>query len=226
MELGILRDGINEVIATTAGECRENESRRESEGESTTTTNTDTNTGNGNDAITIRPNAAPMGIFSRKGKIRMRVYRGTHTEENMRRNGWVVANVTHDPVVFVETAFGDIGADRFTEIRHEGTTFYRLKECEAWALYRCIVLHVSQELSVFELHPIAEEVISHEVHPHNRGFSSVIDATILGTRYVMFHDPAILEKIQYHRHIAVKCGSEREKGAIKKLDEVIGISPG
>ena len=206
--MGILRDGINEVIATTAGEIREGES------------------GTDKDTLTIRPNAAPMGIFCRKGKVRMRVYRGTHTEENMRRNGWVVANVTHDPVVFVETAFGDIGADRFTAITHEGQTFYRLKDCEAWALYRCIALHVSQELSVFELHPIAEEVLSREVHPHNRGFSSVIDATILATRYVMFNDPAILEKIRYHRHIAVKCGSEREKSAIKRLDEVIGIVTG
>ncbi|HDQ07279.1 MAG TPA: DUF447 family protein [Methanoculleus sp.] len=216
MELGILTEGINEVIATTAGACRKDESRGESE--STTTTNT------GNDALPLRPNAAPMGIFCRKGRIRMRVYRGTHTEENMRRNGWVVANVTHDPVVFVETAFGDIGADRFTEITHEGTTFWRLKDCEAWAAFRCTVLHVSEDLSVFELHPVAEEIISCEVHPHNRGFSSVIDATILGTRYVMFNDPAMLEKIRYHRDIALKCGSERERIAIKKLDEVIGIS--
>jgi len=204
MELGILREGINEVIATTAGEIRESE----------------IGTGTGT-ITTFRSNAAPMGIFCRKGRIRMRVYRGTHTEENMRRHGWVVANVTHDPVVFVETAFGDIYADHFSEITYEGKTFFRLNDCEAWALYRCIVLHVSQELSVFELTPMTEEVLSHEVHPHNRGFASVIDATILGTRYVMFRDSSLLEKIQYHRDIAVKCGSEREKEAIELLDKII-----
>ncbi len=203
MELGILREGINEVIATTAGEYRENEG--------------DTDTG----TITLRPNAAPMGIFCRKGKIRMRVYRGTHTEENMRRHGWVVANVTHDPVVFVETAFGDIGEERFTEITNDGKTFYRLKDCEAWVAFKCAIIHAGEEVTIFELHPITEEICSCEVHPHNRGFASVIDATILGTRYVMFRDEAILEKIRYHRDIAVKCGSDREKEAIELLDKSI-----
>ncbi|MBT8507403.1 hypothetical protein AZH53_03025 [Methanomicrobiaceae archaeon CYW5] len=198
--MGILTEGINEVIATTAGEIREDEITK------------------------VRPNAAPMGIFCRKGKIRMRVYRGTHTEENMRRCGWVIANVTHDPVVFVETAFGDIGAEHFSEVHIDGHTMNRLKDCEAWVAYKCAIIHAGEELSIFELHPVAEEVRSCAVHPHNRGFASVIDATILGTRYVMFNDPSLLEKIQYHQDIAVKCGSERVKSAVKMLDEVVGIS--
>jgi len=58
-----LKDGINEVIATTA--C----------------------------------NAAPMGIHYRDGEANMVLFCGSHTAQNVERDGWVVANFIHDPVL-------------------------------------------------------------------------------------------------------------------------------
>ncbi|MGE5831376.1 MAG: DUF447 domain-containing protein, partial [Methanomicrobiales archaeon] len=63
--MGLLREGINEVIATTWN------------------------------------NAAPMGIIFRDGEYRMVLFRGSHTAMNIERWGWVVANIVHDPVLWV-----------------------------------------------------------------------------------------------------------------------------
>ena len=61
--MGLLTEGINEVIATT------------------------------------RFNAAPMGIISRGGELRMMLFHGSHTAANIERDGWVVANFVYDPVL-------------------------------------------------------------------------------------------------------------------------------
>ena len=70
--MGLLKGGINEVIATTAF------------------------------------NAAPIGIHYREKKYHAVLFLGSHTAENIARDGWVVANFVHDPVLYVKTAFEDL----------------------------------------------------------------------------------------------------------------------
>ena len=77
--MGLLKGGINEVIATTAF------------------------------------NAAPIGIHFRDKKASMILFPGSHTAENIMRDGWVVANIIHDPVLYVQTAFEDLPRDAFVE---------------------------------------------------------------------------------------------------------------
>lgn len=193
MELGILGDGINEVIATTA------------------------------DPATGAPNAAPMGIICRKGRIMMRLFHGTDTERNIRASGWVVANLTYDPMVYVQSAFGDLPEDAFAEITagesnlHLPTPMQRLRTCEAWEAFTATIVSDNPETLVVELTPVASEIISLQPHPPSRAFAGIIEATVHATRYVMNRDPALWAMIEQAAETVRKCGGTEHFAAIDVL---------
>ncbi|MCQ8893150.1 MAG: DUF447 family protein [Methanolinea sp.] len=183
--MGLLRDGINEVIATTSG------------------------------------NAAPMGIIRDGERYSMVVYLGSHTAGNIGRFGWVVANIIHDPVLYVKTAFSDIGPEWFREERAGALTVQRLNGAEAWCAFRAKVARRTKEASLVELEPLREEVIRCEIHPVNRGFSSIIEATIHATRIVRSPSPKLAELISHHAAIVRRCGGREEKEALALLEEIL-----
>ena len=59
------------------------------------------------------------------------------------------------------------------------------------------------------------EVVS--VHPVNRGFNSIIDATVHATRYKENQDPNLQRLIEYHAGIVRKCGGKRDIEALDLL---------
>jgi hypothetical protein len=179
--VGLLREGINEVIATTWY------------------------------------NAAPMGIINRRGRLQMVLFHGSHTAENVKKDGWIVANFVFDPVLYVKTAFGDLEPEAFVEVDVEGMPMHRLKDAEAWAAYLVDIEKETQEALVVSLSPRKEEVLNLRLNPVNRGFSSVVEATVHATRYVMNKDPGLLELIEHHAGLIRKCGGEREWEALKLL---------
>jgi len=197
-ESSIIAGGINEVIAVTFD-------------------------GSG------RANAAPIGIINRSGRSRLVLFRGTHTLENVLGNGIFCANIVHDPVLYVKTAFEDIGSEEFAEDFAEnsadadgcGLRFFRLKSAESYVLFKAVKTGESAESCIFELDFVSEKVIAPSVHPFNRGFAAVIDATVHATRYVISHSAELKELIDYDISIARKCGGERETEAVRMLLEYI-----
>jgi hypothetical protein len=180
--MGLLQEGINEVIATTWS------------------------------------NAAPMGIISRGGVYRMVLFRGSHTAMNVERWGWVVANIVHDPVLFVRTAFDDLPLSSFVEEQVEGFLVHRLPEPEAWIAFDAAVERQARESMTVILSPMKEVTLSPVVHPVNRGYNSVIEAAVHGTRYLWNRDPEIRRLIDHHRGIIRRCGGPRELEALGMLD--------
>ena len=183
--MGLLGEGINEIIATT------------------------------------RKNAAPIGIIYRNEKYSAVLFHGSHTEENVLRDGWLVANIVYDPVLYVETAFGDLPESAFCEEVVQGKTVDRLCEAEAWVLFECRLERNTGEASVVSLMPVKEEVISAVVRPFNRGFAAVIDATVHATRYLVNRDPALYQMIRYNFRIIKKCGNAKEQEALFILNEIV-----
>jgi hypothetical protein len=181
MGLGLLREGINEVIATTY------------------------------------LNAAPMGIIFRRGNARMVVYRGSHTAEQIEDQGWVVANFLFDPVLFVKTAFEDLSPGFFIPEPVEGMIVHRLAGTEAWAAFRAVVERRTIETLVVRLELLKDEIIISAVHPVNRGFNSVIEATVHATRYQMTNNPELRGWIEHHAGIIRKCGGAHEQEALQLL---------
>ncbi len=179
--MGLLKGGINEVIATTAF------------------------------------NAAPMGIHLRDGKATMVLFSGSHTAENIRRDGWLVANFIHDPVIYVKTAFEDLPKEMFVDEPVGDMTVQRLAGTDAWAVFTATIDRTTTETAIVRLtlrKEIIEEIV---IHPLNRGFSSIIDATVHATRYRRNRDPKLKELIDYHAGIIRKCGGKREMTALDML---------
>ena len=183
--MGLLNEGINEIIATT------------------------------------HQNAAPMGIIMRNGKLRMVLFHGSHTAERIVTGGWVVANFIFDPVLYVTTAFDDLPPDAFIEETAGEFTVERLCSCEAWGAYKAKVERNTRQSLLLSLEPIREEQGNLTLHPVNRGFNSVIDATVHGTRYKVARDRGLLDLIEYHAGIIKKCGGPRESEALSLLFDYI-----
>ena len=184
--MGLLREGINEVIATTWN------------------------------------NAAPMGIILRGGEYRMALFRGSHTAMNIERWGWVVANIVHDPVLWVRTAFEDLPLAAFIEEEVEGFLVHRLPEAEAWVAFDADIEHRARESMTAILNPVKEVTVSPAVHPVNRGYNSVIEASVHGTRWLWNKDPILRELIDHHRAIIRRCGGPRELEALEMLEGYLG----
>ena len=194
MGLGILQEGINEVIATT------------------------------NDPTTGKSNAAPMGIICRNDRIMLRLFHGTRTEANIRASGWVVANVTYDPMVYVRSAFEDLPEDAFAEITTGsvgdgggGMPMQRLRTCEAWEACTTTIVSDNPETLVVELTSVASEILDLRPHPHNRAFAGIIEATVHATRYVMTRDPTLWAMIEQSAEIVRKCGGKEHIAALDLL---------
>jgi len=188
--MGLLREGINEVIATT------------------------------------KDNAAPMGVILRNGSHTMVVFHGSHTSENISRYGWVVANIIHDPVLYVKTAFSDLEPRFFSRETIGDLVVQRLSSAEAWVAFRAEVTRDTGEALIVNLTPLHEEVLSCTIHPVNRGFSSVIEATIHATRYVRREDSQLEQLISHHASIVRRCGGPREKEALALLEDFLSRKSG
>jgi len=183
--MGLLKGGINEVIATTAF------------------------------------NAAPIGIHYREGKATVILFRGSHTASNVERDGWIIANFTQDPVIYVRTAFEDIPREDFVDEVINGRTMQRLKHTDAWAAYSAEITKGTAETLIAHL-TLEKEIIEQvAVHPVNRGFGSIIDATVHATRYKITRDPQLRALIDYHAGIIRKCGGKRELAALDLLQKKI-----
>jgi hypothetical protein len=164
-----------------------------------------------------------MGIILRDGVYRMVLFRGSHTAMNVERWGWVVANIIHDPVLFVQTAFDDLPQSAFVEEDVEGFVVHRLPEVEAWIAFDAAIEHRARESMTVSLSPMKEVSLSPLVHPVNRGYNSVIEAAVHGTRYLWNRDTEILMLIDHHRNIIRRCGGPRELEALGLIEGYLGI---
>jgi hypothetical protein len=184
--MGLLKTGINEIIATTGF------------------------------------NAAPMGIHLRDKEATMILFPGSHTAENVARGGWVVANIIHDPVMYVKTAFSDLPRDAFVEEPVSGRLMYRLRDAEAWIAFTTQLERNSAGVLKVHLTKEKEIIEGVAVHPVNRGFNSIIDTTVHATRFRENKDPELKRLIEYHADLVRKCGGKQEMEALDLLMNYIG----
>jgi hypothetical protein len=167
-------------------------------------------------------NAAPIGIHYREKKYRAYLFLGSHTAQNIARDGWVVANFIHDPLVYVKTAFTDLPKDQFIEEPVDNKTMHRLAGADGWAAFSATVEHRTAETMTVFLDLEKELIEQVAIYPVNRGFNSIIEATVHATRYKVTRDPDLKKHIEYHAGIVRKCGGEKELEALEMLNGYIG----
>jgi hypothetical protein len=169
-------------------------------------------------------NAAPMGIHYREGKASVVLFSGSHTAQNVERDGCLVANFVHDPLLYVKTAFEDLPDNFFIKEPVAGKIMFRLTGADAWAAFSATIInktHGSMLVSLKLEKEIIEEI---SVHPLNRGFNSIIDATVHATRFLVTKDPQLRNLIDYHESIVRRCGGKRELEALELLNRYIGTN--
>ncbi len=166
---------------------------------------------------TVRLHAAPMGVICRGDRIMMAVFRSSHTASLIEETGLVVANIMHDPVIFVRAAFSDLDPDDFIEFEEAGHQVCRLSSAESWVVYRSRIDQKTEQKLLVSLEPIRIELAESTIVPINRGFNSVIEAAVHGTRYVLTRDSALKDKIDHHVDLVKRCGGERELEALRLL---------
>jgi hypothetical protein len=151
----------------------------------------------------------------------MVLFTGSHTAQNIERDGWVVANFVYDPVLYVKTAFEDLPHDAFLEEVVGGRKMHRLAGNDAWAAFTAIVERRASNMMMVRLVPETEVIEEVALHPVNRGFNSIIDATVHATRYRENRNPELRKLIEYHAGIVRKCGGKKELAALEMLMKYI-----
>lgn len=166
-------------------------------------------------------NAAPIGIIVKAGMTpRMILYKGSRTAENIKTEQWVTANFVSDAFYYAYYAFCDVNPDDLQAAFVGGVEMQWLKFSDAWMGFRTVILHETDETYYVELIPVSSDYFSESVCVVNRGFNSVIDATVHATRYVKNRDPKLKELILYHLEIVRKCGGPREQEAEMFLRDI------
>ena len=172
------------------------------------------------------PNAAPIGIIRKNEKTFIRLFKGSHTWENVLKEKHLVANVVYDPLLLVRSTFFDLDPSEFMFVAVNGRKLPVLKEAEAWAAFECVNIKNTDQSLVADLVCLVSGCRggNKNILPvPTRGFNAVLEAAVHATRYQLSGDAKYLEWIRHYETLASKCGGEREKQAMKLLCEVLGI---
>jgi hypothetical protein len=171
-----------------------------------------------------KDNAAPMGIIVKPGTSpRMILFKGTKTAENILECGWITANFVSDCYLYPQYAFSDVAVGELVDVYVGGVAMQRLLSADAWMAFQTNVLHETGETYYVDLLPMTSEHIRERFYPINRGFNSVIDATVHATRYMCNKDEHFRNLITYHLSVISKCGGPREREAGEFLRKVCGL---
>lgn len=162
-------------------------------------------------------NAAPMGIIRKGDSFSMIIFKTSHTANNVIRDGWIVANITNDPILFVTTAFEDLPDSCFIPDTTQGYTIHRLQGDYSWVVFQASVENETPDRIFVALTPVRAEIDQTYPSPVNRGLSNIIEATVHGTRFLLTHDPHFADLIRHHASLVLRCGGPKEKKALTLL---------
>ena len=111
----------------------------------------------------------------------------------------------------------------FIEEPVNGKTMHRLAGADAWAAFSATVEHRTAEAMTVSLQLEKELIEEVAVYPVNRGFNSLIDATVHATRYKITRDADLKRHIDYHAGIVRKCGGKKELEALADAERVYRV---
>jgi len=175
------------------------------------------------------PNAAPIGIILKgEGPPFVRLFKGSHTWENVLNEKYLAANIVYDALLFVRSTFFDLDPSEFDYITVtvSGLNFPVLKEATAWVIFECVNLKNTDQALVTELLPVKagfNEINKKNLPVPNRGFNAVLEAAVHATRYQLTGEEKYIELIRQYETLVSRCGGDSEKKAMKLIYEVLGL---
>jgi hypothetical protein len=163
-----------------------------------------------------RWNVAALGLQPGE-PVTARTWGETRTRQNFDRAGGGVVQFTRDPVTFVEAALAVREVDEPV-----------LETADAWVEVTVERLDAGRESGTewvdWGLRPEAAAVERKAVPTIERGFNAVVEATVDASRLdIAAYDRAALEdRLAHHRAVVERCGSARDRQAMRRLDELVG----
>lgn len=149
--------------------------------------------------------------------VTARTWGRTRTRRNFARESGGVVQFTRDPVSFVEAALGAAAVD--TPV---------LDAADAWVEVAVDRLGAGTESGTewvdWALHPVAAEIEQEAVPTIERGFNAVVEATVDASRLDVagYDDATLRDRLARHRAVVERCGSDRDREAMGRLDELVG----
>ncbi|MGN0176320.1 MAG: DUF447 domain-containing protein [Methanobrevibacter sp.] len=168
-------------------------------------------------------NAAPIGvIYAGEDKILNRIFKGSHTLENIISQGEFVVNITHNPELFTLSTIGNLPQDYFNEDNS-------LKGVEAY--FKCEVISLKE--AVTQSDPIrnssaamvikskvTELIIKKPTKTMNRAFSYVIESLANLSRFDIVEKDKkeeYLKRFKEANRVVAKVGRRED---IKAMGEI------
>ena len=124
-------------------------------------------------------NAAPMGVLCSGGDIILnRIFKGSHTLDNILSEKEFVVNITHSPELFTSSLLESLDESLFNDD-------LSLKDCDAY--FRCEAISFTEAIkrsdpikssgeAIIIKSKVTELVINRETRAFNRGFGYVIES--------------------------------------------------
>lgn len=175
-----------------------------------------------NDAENIQ-NAAPIGVLcSGNDRILNRIFKGSHTLENIISQREFVVNITHDPEIFTLSTLGNLPESYFNEDNS-------LKCAEAY--FKCEVISLKEAVkqsdpikkkgeAIVIKSKVTELVIKNPTKAFNRSLGCVIETLSNYSRFDLVDDVQkeyYLNRFRECNRIVKKVGYEADK---KAMDEI------
>lgn len=168
-------------------------------------------------------NAAPIGVIcAGENKIIMRIFKGSHTLDNIIREKEFTVNITHDPELYTVSLLGNLPQTHFKDD-------YSIKCVDAY--FKCHAVNFTE--AVKQSDPIKKKgeaiviksevidmVIDKPVKAMNRGFGYVIESLANLTRFEMVDDAQKKEyliRFKEANRVVLKVGRKED---IKAMHEI------
>lgn len=168
-------------------------------------------------------NAAPIGVIcAGDNRIISRIFKGSHTLENIIREREFIVNITHDPEIFKTSTLGNLPQNYFNED-------YSLKCAEAH--FKCRVTRLTEAVkqsdpvkkkdeAIVIKSEVDELIINKPTKAMNRGFGYVIETLTNLTRFDLVDDAKKEQYLVLFREayrVTLKVGTKEDIRAMNEI---------
>ena len=168
-------------------------------------------------------NAAPIGILCRgKDKVMCRIFKGSHTLENIISQKEFIVNITQNPELFTWSLLDNLEMNDFNEdksIKNADCYF----KCEVTSIKEAVKqsdpIKSKGEANVIKA-DVVELVINNPTKAYNRAFSYVIECLANFSRIDIVDDEKrkyYLDSFKEAYRVVKKVGSKKDKEAMDKI---------
>lgn len=172
-------------------------------------------------------NAAPMGVIcSGSDKVLCRIFKGSHTLDNICRQKEFVVNISHDPELFMISTLGNLPKDYFSDddsIKDIGAYL----KCEVTSLKKAIKRSdpiKSKGEAIIIKADVVDMTVRSDIKAFNRGFGHVVESLSNYSRFDLVGEGKkheYIEAFREARRVVRKIGYPEDIKAMKAIEEKI-----